>query len=279
MKEITRKINKHYGNIDISARILKALKDSGNDLKNLTTDDLASFDEFHTGGKESTMNLATLAGISAGTQVLDIGSGIGGPARTLASEFNCSVSGIDLTIEFCRAARLLTNLVGLSPKVNFQYGDAVYLPFKEQSFDFVWSQNTLMNIPDKVNLFKEIIRVLTPGGIFAFETVLAGEAPGMIYPSFWASSEELNFLISEQEIKSLLKKAKLAEVHWADHTSVISQRSAERVKNLKYDPLKLTGRNIIVKDDVELKIRNSALNFKNKHVISVSAVYKKLRTD
>lgn len=275
MKENIKFINGHYGTIDISARILKALKDSGKNLNNLKRDDLASFDEFHTGGKESTVALAELAGISSGMRVLDIGSGVGGPARTLADDFGCLVSGLDLTFEFCRAASMLTRMVGLSAKVNFQYGDAMELPYTRHSFNCVWSQNTLMNIQDKEKLLKEVNRVLMPEGLFVFESVLAGKVPGMVYPSFWASSEEMNFLISEDELKILLQKSGFKELKWIDNTADISRKAVNRVKNLKMDNTRLTGRSIIVEKDVESKIRNSVLNFQNNYVISTSAVYRK----
>ena len=277
MSDYNININKHYGSENIRARILKALLDSGKELNNITPDDLASFDEFHTGGKESTRELAELAGLKPGMKVLDIGSGVGGPARTLCKEYNCYVVGIDLTKEFCLAAAKLNEMVGLSSGINFIYGNALLLPLMNESFDCIWSQNTIMNINKKSLLFNEINRVLVSGGIFAFETVLAGENPGMNYPSFWAHSAEINFLTPPEEIKKMLKECGFRELKWMDQTENISRRSKQRADNIRLNPEKPVGRSIIVARDVEKKIINSALNFERKHVVSVSAVYQKIK--
>jgi ubiquinone/menaquinone biosynthesis C-methylase UbiE len=150
-----RTINRHYGNIDLRARILDRLRWAGKNPRALTRDDLASFDEFHSGGLTSTRELARLACLKPGMQILDAGCGIGGPARTLAAEFDGFVVALDLTEEFCQAAAMLTALVGLSDRVVFQQADALALPFRDRQFDVVWSQNTIMNVPDKAKLFRE----------------------------------------------------------------------------------------------------------------------------
>ena len=149
MPNYPRSINDQYGQPDLSSRILKALQDAGKDINSLTREDLSSFDEFHGGGLAATKELASLAGPLEGLQVLDVGSGIGGPARTLASEYGCEVTGIDLTEEFCLAAEMLTARLGLDDKVRFRCGNALDLPFDDATFDLVWMQNSSMNIPEK----------------------------------------------------------------------------------------------------------------------------------
>ena len=148
MADYSDSIDRHYAPEDISARIVEKLRSAGKDLDALTRDDVAPFDEFHGGGRESTRELGKFAGLERGMEVLDVGSGVGGPARTLTAEFGCRVTGIDLTEEFCRAAEMLTELVGMAGQVQFRQGDAVHMPFDEASFDVVWSQNSLMNIED-----------------------------------------------------------------------------------------------------------------------------------
>ena len=82
MSDYAHAINQHYGQAELCAKILAALRAAGKDLDALTRDDLASFDELHDGGREGTRELARLAGLRAGMHVLDMGSGLGGPART-----------------------------------------------------------------------------------------------------------------------------------------------------------------------------------------------------
>src|SRR5919197_4490873 len=122
MSDYVHAINQLYGQAGLSAKILTALHEAGKDLDALTRDDLASFDEQHDGGREGTRELARLAGLRAGMHVLDVGSGLGGPARTLAAEFGCRVTGRDLTEEFCRAAVMLTARVGLQDRIAFRHG-------------------------------------------------------------------------------------------------------------------------------------------------------------
>jgi ubiquinone/menaquinone biosynthesis C-methylase UbiE len=120
MSDYAHVINQHYGQAELGAKILTALRAAGKDLEALTRDDLASFDEQHDGGREGTLELARLAGLRTGMHVLDIGSGLGGPARTLAAEFGCQVTGLDLTEASCQVAEMLTTRVGLSERVTFR---------------------------------------------------------------------------------------------------------------------------------------------------------------
>lgn len=211
-------IKQHYGRLDFSQRILDTLKASGADIDTLTRDDLAMFEEFHIGGREATQSMARLANLTKGDQVLDIGSGIGGPARTLAAEFGCRVTGLDLTDEFCRAARMLTERVGLGEMVEFVQGNALDLPFNDASFDVVWTQHTSMNIEDKEQLFSEIHRVLRPGGTFALHDIMAGPEPDLHFPVLWAGDASISFLCLPDEIRRLLKTSGFSVIEWIDKT-------------------------------------------------------------
>jgi SAM-dependent methyltransferase len=218
MSDYTTSINSHYGQPDLSLKILAALQDAGKNVNALTRDDLAPFDEFHGGGRNSTRELASLAGVHAGMHVLDVGSGIGGPARTLAAEFGCRVTGIDLTAEFCRAAAMLTSRVGLSDRVTFRQGNALDMPFADGTFDMVWTQNTLMNIADKRRLVHETHRVLRPGGCLALEAIMAGPVSPIYVPVFWASNPTLSFLSPPEEIRQLLIASGFTEIAWENVT-------------------------------------------------------------
>src|SRR5262249_49443355 len=143
-------------------------------------DDLAPFDQFHGGGKGATDRLAGLAGFAPGTRGLDVGGGIGGPARALATEHGCQGTGIDPTESYVQAAQMLTDRLGLADRVTHQVGNALELPFEDGSFDAVWTQNSGMNIPDKERLYTGFHRVLRPGGRLAIQEPMAGPVQPMI---------------------------------------------------------------------------------------------------
>lgn len=275
MKTLASELDRHYGAEDICARILHALAGAGKDLGTLTRADLAPFDEFHGGGIASTRDLARFAGLGPGTHVLDIGCGIGGPARTLAAEFACSVVGVDLTHEFIRAARMLTARLGMDAQCSFEHGNATTLPFPDGSFDLAWSQNMLMNVSDKAQLFDEIVRVLKPGAHFALETVLAGDGRAIHLPVFWASRADLNFLVTRTELESLLRHAGLEAVALEETTAaVIANGRKRRAALAAQDPQQLTI-NVIVPDDVETKMDNMLKNNEEGRTITIKALFQR----
>ena len=277
--DYTRTINRHYGAADLSARILERLRAAGKDPATVTRDDLATFDEFHTGGRESTRDLARLAGIRPGMRVLDVGSGIGGPARTLAAEFGAEVVGLDLTEEFCRAAATLTDLVGLADRVTFRHGDALAMPFDDSRFDVVWSQNSIMNVPDHVRLFAEMHRVLVPGGTLALEAVFAGPVAGVIFPTFWASAPELNFLMVPGAARALLGTAGFREVLWEDTTAdTLDHARRRRPPPPAPEAAPALGRDTIVLEDVARKIENAVRNLEQERIVTVRAVLQRAET-
>ncbi len=275
MSHYAESLNEHYAPTDISARILEGLRSAGKDLERLTRDDLAPFDEFHGGGRESTRGLARLAALAPGMHLLDLGSGVGGPARTLAAEFGCWVTGIDITAEYCRAAEMLTAKVGMTAQVQFQCGNALDMPFSDNAFDVVWSQNTMMNMEDKARLFAEVHRVLRPGGVFAFEVVVAGRVAEPHYPAFWASSPSLSFLASAEEIRVLLAETGLRERLWQDTTQRTIANQLKRKQALAAGQLPVLGLGVIVPTDLEAKMVNGLTNNEEGRTRTVEAVYAK----
>jgi ubiquinone/menaquinone biosynthesis C-methylase UbiE len=146
-------LNRHYGRPDLIEAILSAVRAAGMNIEALTPDDLAPVDQFHTRGKAATIELAQLAGLTAGMHVLDVGGGLGGPARTLAAEFGCSVTVLDLTEDYVRAGEQLSARTGLGERVSHRHGSALALPFAEGSFDAAWTQHSSMNIEDKAQMY------------------------------------------------------------------------------------------------------------------------------
>src|SRR5688572_25709446 len=154
-QQLSRSVNEHYGLQDLGTALIEALRAEGKDPDNLSHQDLAMADHFHSRGKEATLELARMADLKPGQSVLDIGGGIGGPARVLAAEFGCVVTVLDLTEEYCRVGEMLTERTGLSDKVTFKVGNALDMPFPDASFDVAWTQHSSMNIADKESLYSE----------------------------------------------------------------------------------------------------------------------------
>lgn len=170
-------LENHYSAEQIESRILAGIRAAGLDPEQgLTPQDLSALDHFHTGGLGASRALLELAGIGADDNVLDIGAGLAGCARFLAAETGCTVECIEMSTDYCVGARLLNELTGLGGKVFIKQGSALDLGYPDASFDVVWMQNVGMNIEDKSKLYQEIARVLKPGGCFAFQEVVAGEA-------------------------------------------------------------------------------------------------------
>src|SRR5262249_24649910 len=116
----SRAVEDHYTRCSLGETILAALRAAGKDLDCLTPDDLAPVDEFHSGQRNATVRLAQLAQIHGGEDVLDVGCGIGGPSRFLAKNFDCRVTGLDLTAEFIEVARMLARLTGFFDQVTYR---------------------------------------------------------------------------------------------------------------------------------------------------------------
>jgi len=210
----------HYDQENLIDNILRAIERAGKDSQNLTREDIARIDEFHIRGREATRELAQMAELKTDMRVLDLGCGIGGPARTLGAEFHCRVVGIDLVAEYCRAATVLTERVGLQDRVTFRQGDLTDLPFENGRFDVLWSQHTIMNVRDKGRMIREAKRVLRRGGRIALHEVFAGSRSPIYFPVPWAGDPSINFLCSPEELKNLLKSNGFQEIKWNDDSAV-----------------------------------------------------------
>lgn len=200
------KVAGHYGRGRLEELILAAVAREGKDPENLTAGDLAAADEFHVGGLESTQELAKQMELRAGLRVLDVGSGIGGPARYFAAEHGCKVTGIDLTEEFVRVAGSLTKRTKLDSLVEFRQGSALELPFERDTFDCAYMIHVGMNIADKPGIFREVRRVLKAAGLFTIFDIVRMREGEIRYPVPWALSEETSFLGTVKEYRDALGK-------------------------------------------------------------------------
>jgi sarcosine/dimethylglycine N-methyltransferase len=217
MTDVLDDVRHHYGAAGLTERLKTALMALGPEDQRLTPEQLGALDQFHTRGLAATAELAELAGITADMTVLDVGSGVGGPARFLAATYGCRVTGLDLSEPFVDASRYLTERTGQSGQVSFKTGSALELPFDDGCFDVVLLQHVAMNISDRARLYREIRRVLKHGGKFAtFDVVSAGGEPH--YPVLWARTPATSFLLTAAATREAIEPAGFHALAWQDDT-------------------------------------------------------------
>ena len=208
-------MSEHYQRAESLASILAMIETVSGDL---SPDALAPLDQFHSGGLAATRALARLAAIKPGELVLDAGCGVGGPARLLAAEQGARVRAVDLSPDYIAIAKALSKKSGIA--VEFEVGNLLQLPFGDGSFDAVWTQHVSMNIADKTRLYRELRRVLRPGGRLVFHDLLAGDAPGPLqFPVPWADGPEESHLIAARDLRQLLPRCGFRETLWQDRTA------------------------------------------------------------
>lgn len=208
-------------------------------------------------------------------RVLDVGGGLGGPARTLASRFGCSVVVLDLTEELCRAGEALTAMTGLSDLVAFRQGDALDMPFAAETFDVVWTQHSSMNVPDKRRLYAEIRRVLRPGGRLALHEILAGQTSPLHYPVPWARDPSLSHLQPPREVRSSISAAGLRALSWIDETAAATEWFRRRTSAPTPDAPSPLGLHLLLGPDFGEMLRNQALNLQEGRIVVVQGVFER----
>jgi len=274
MKKHNKAIQEHYGQEGLAATIMSALERAGKEIKVHT--DTSTFDEFHIRGLEATTEIAELAGLKPGMTVLDLGSGVGGPARTIAAEYGCHVTGIDLVEEYCRTAEILTGMLGLGGKVTFRQGDMTDMPFVDGSYDRAFTMHTQMNVEDKSKLFNEVSRVLKPGGLFALYEICVGPNSPLHFPVPWADDPSISFLITPDELRGMLKDTGFGEIEWRDVSAPSLkwfQIQLELLSSAPKDAPPPLGLNLIMGPSFAEKFKNVFTNLKEDRVRVVQGVY------
>lgn len=269
---MTDAVASHYGGGgDLSTAIADGLRKAGKNVDRLTTADLGAVDEFHIRGRKATLELAEYLNLSASSHVLDIGSGLGGPARTLAETFGCRVTGIDLTQAFCDAAKSLSSWVGLSDRVEFRQGDATSLPFEGAMFDAAITIHVAMNISAKDRMYAEARRVLKPGGRFAVYDVLQGEGGEVLFPVPWAREPSISHLATPDEMMSLLSQVGFRILKVEDSTEE-SLRWFEEMARRMANAAPAVSFRAFLGDDFPAMARNQVANLKERRIRTVSFI-------
>lgn len=273
--KLNQDVQQHYARADLGNLILAALEKAGKDINRLAPEDLASVDEFHIRGRAATLELARAAGIDSTKLVLDVGSGVGGSSRCLAREFGCRVTGIDLTDEYCRAAAMLTERTGLSMLVNYRQGDALNLPFSNETFDVVWTEHAAMNIPNKPALYTEMYRVLKPGGTLAIYDILAGPSGPVLFPVPWARSPETSFVVSPEDLRTLLEETGFRIVDWTDTTELARAWFVALAEKIRKEGLPALGFHVLLGSDFKEMAQNQRRNLEEGRIVLAQVVAQK----
>lgn len=230
MQTLTERVRAHYDGPELMARIKAALDAVWPESEPLSVQRLSALDQFHTRGILATTDLASAAGLTSQDAVLDVGCGLGGPARTLAESFGCTVTGIDLSPSFVEAATYLSERCGLADRTRFEVGNALQLPFEDATFDCVFLQHVAMNIVERPALYAEIARVLKPKARLAtYDLVATGRE--VIFPVPWARDASTSFLLSAEQTGRALEDAGLSKVFWRDDTAAALDWFSAQARN------------------------------------------------
>lgn len=278
--EINHLVAGHYDRVSLADALIARLAEHGIERGAVTLEHLAALDQMHIRGHEATVELLDAMEIGEGMQVLDLGAGIGGPSRVLASRYDARVTALDLTPALCEANRELNELVGLSGRIEVVEGDALALPFEDASFDRAISIHASMNIERKRKMYREIRRVLKPGGLFGFYDIVAGVAGEPDYPMPWAGDRLVSFLMSPSAMVTNAEEAGLRTRMFRDLTNesrahMLRQQEATAARKGAGERPPLQAGDIIMGPSAPDKHRNLRRAVKEGRVGVAMAVFEK----
>jgi ubiquinone/menaquinone biosynthesis C-methylase UbiE len=266
----------HYTHGQLLDRILSGVEAIGKTPESVTVDDLAPVDEFHIGGRQASEEFINQLGLSANNHVLDVGCGIGGTSRFVASRFGCRVTGIDLTPEFVSTGQSLCDWVGLTGQVKLTQGDAAAMPFSDESFDAAFMLHVGMNIANKIGLFAEIYRLIKPGAVFGVYDVMQTSDEALTYPVPWSTTPETSSLSTQGQYIEALGQAGFDIIKIRDRREFAAEFFTETRRRLEEaggsPPL---GVHIAMGESAPIKINNMVENIASGRVSPVEIIVSK----
>lgn len=268
---------RYWANGDLYGLILSALQKTGKATQGLTVEDLAPVDHYHARGFPATVELGDRLPVTANSHLLDIGCGLGGPARYFAKRFNCKVTGLDITPAFVEAAKKLTALLDMEDQVTISQGDAGHLQYPDETFDGAYAQHVTMNVADRSQFFSEAFRTLKPGAFFALTEHGLGPVGEPYYPLPWSEDGGGAFLVAPAETRTLLEDAGFAEIVVEDTGAKYLASYRQMIERAAQGDLPPFGIHILLGKTAPQKARNAARNIEEGRTHPVQVICRKPR--
>jgi SAM-dependent methyltransferase len=182
---------------------------------------------------------------------------------------------LDFAAAFCVVNVRLTELTGLKDRIEVVHGDGATLPLKDVSFDLVWMQQAAMNIEDKEALASEIRRVLRPGGVYAFQEIVAGEDPGpLVLPVAWAARQEDSHLEPPSSMRERLMRLGLDEMSFDDITSSLLPGLRARLENVEMNGPPTLGVHLLSTSPLEAILRGMLSSAESRRIGFVRGLFR-----
>ena len=265
----------HWGRGDVYGLIVSALNKMSKPLDSLTVEDLAPVDHFHARGFPATVELADRLPLKAGQHIVDIGCGLGGPARYLAKRFQCNVSGVDITEPFVEAANNLTALLRMERQVHIEHGDGQHLPYADSTFDGAFTQHVTMNVADRLAFFAEAYRVLKPGAFFALTEHGLGEKGDPHYPVPWSMDGSGAYLVTPSETRALLQRAGFIDIRMEDTGAKYAAGYKAAIEKAQKGELPPLGVHLLMGETAPQKTRNALRNIEEGRTHPIQVICRK----
>jgi ubiquinone/menaquinone biosynthesis C-methylase UbiE len=271
VSEPSAEIRAHYAIGGLTDRVLTALAEAGQDIDRLVPRALRPIDQLHPRGAQATEEMVALSNLTAASRLLDVGCGVGGPARYAVEATGCAVVGIDLTEDYVALANELTRRCGMSEKARFEVADATALPFGDGGFDVVWLQYVAMNVRDRERLYAELFRMLSPGGRLIAAEAAAVPGADPVYPMPWARRAEISFLVSSEETRQLVEAAGFAICELTSEAEHIVASARGGAQQARMAPGGLAPR-LTFGDDFPDRSRNMVANMAEGRITAIRLV-------
>ena len=269
-------LTRHYDHGDVLGAIERGVQALGKTPQTVTLEELSAADEFHVGGRQASIDFMDQIAPEKGQELLDIGCGLGGPARFVASRYECHVTGIDLTAEYVSAGQALCEWTGFAERVSLRQGSALEMPLEDASFDHAYMMHVGMNIADKVKLCTEILRLLRPGGCFGIYDIMRTGEGDLRFPVPWSSLPETSFVEPAEFYKTALTAAGFsieAERNRRDFAlAFFDQQKAKRAEAGGPPPLSLS---VVMGENTHEKLSNMVANVAAGRIAPVEIIARK----